>query len=275
MELPLVTIITPTLNQGRFIEKTIRSVLDQDYPHIEYIVVDGGSTDNTIEILKKHENRLKWISEPDKGQADAINKGILKSTGSILGWLNSDDMYCKNAIRTAVDHFRMNPDTYWIYGDGYQIDIRGNILRKFPYSRQLDLKRLITVEDYILQPTVFIRREPLLAVGLIDSRLNWCFDWDLWIRLAKKYRADYVPAFLAYARCYHSTKTSTGDWKRLREILETMRKHGSRRYPIGFLLHLAATIRTHVQLNYPLAYRAFFQVPFSILGSLYRKDKGA
>lgn len=270
--MPLVTIITPSLNQGRFIEETILSVLNQDYPHIEYIVVDGGSTDNTIDILRKYDKRLIWTSEPDNGQADAINKGFRKSTGSILGWLNSDDMYHRTAVSSAVEHFRAHRDVCWLYGDGYQIDIEGNILRKYPYTRRLDQKRLVT-DDYILQPTVFMRRAPLFAIGLIDTTLNWCFDWDLWIRLAKDYRGDYIPAVLAYARCYHTTKTSTGDWKRLREILQTMRKHGAGRYPVGFLVHVAATVRTHLQFNHPTVYKVLGKPPFGVLGFLYRKMK--
>lgn len=122
---PLVSIVTPSYNQGRYIEKTIRSVLNQDYPDLEYIVVDGGSTDHTLDILRKYEGRIRWVSERDGGQSEAVNKGFRMSRGEILGWLNSDDTYCPGAVRQAVTFLMEHPSVAMVYGDGYEIDEQG------------------------------------------------------------------------------------------------------------------------------------------------------
>ncbi len=121
---PKISIITPSWNQGPFIERTIRSVLEQGYPNLEYIVMDGGSTDGTIDILRKYEGRLTWVSDKDKGQADAINKGITRSTGDIIAYLNSDDIYETGALRKAADHFSAHPDDRWLTGQCRIIDVR-------------------------------------------------------------------------------------------------------------------------------------------------------
>ncbi|GAB4489497.1 MAG: hypothetical protein OHK006_21280 [Thermodesulfovibrionales bacterium] len=256
--LPLVTIITPSFNQGRFIRDTIESVLTQDYPHIEYIIIDGGSTDETALIVKEYEGRLTWISELDNGQSDAINKGFRMARGEIVAWLNSDDTYCPGAVSTAAAYLAAHPDVGMVYGEGYEIDEEGRRIRRFPYTQEFDLRKLITYSDYILQPTVFMRRDALLEVGLLDDALFWCMDWDLWIRFGKTHRVAYLPDFLANSRIYAETKTASGGLPRFREIARVMRRHGSGRYPLGYFVYGEDTLLTLVKQRAPRFCTALF-----------------
>ena len=242
--LPLVTIITPSYNQGRFIRQTIESVLNQDYPNIEYIIIDGGSTDHTLDIIREYEGRLKWISERDEGQSDAINKGFKMAKGEIIAWLNSDDTYESGAVTAAVDCFLENPDVGLAYGDGDIIDEKGNKVKRFEATQQFDLWTLIHVWDYIMQPTTFFRREALEKVGYLEKDLYWCMDWDLWIRLATQYKVAYLNQVLANSREYSETKTSTGGIKRFKELIRLMRKYGNMNYPPGYFLYGSSTLVT-------------------------------
>src|SRR5262245_23986726 len=160
---PLVSIVTPSYNHGPYIEATIQSVLSQDYPHIEYIVVDGGSQDDTIGILKRYEGRLSWASERDQGQADAINKGFRMAHGEILAWLNSDDTYLPGAVRLAVQYFQSHPDVSMVYGEGHHVDVEGHIIARYP-TEAFDYQRL-SERCFICQPTVFFRAEVYREVG--------------------------------------------------------------------------------------------------------------
>lgn len=232
-DLPLVSIITPSLNHARFIEATISSVLAQDYPRIEYIVADGGSTDGTLEILRRYQDRLTWFSEPDRGQSDAINKGFRRAHGNILAWLNSDDTYLPGAVTAAVNHLIRHPDCAMVYGEGYLIDEAGRAKGRFPATEPFDLWKLVYVTDFILQQTTFFRRDTLEAVGYLDESLNWAMDWDLFIQIGKRFQVDYLPQYLANLREYQAAKTASGGIPRLRELARVMRRHGSRRYPPG------------------------------------------
>ena len=199
-DLPLVSIVTPSLNQGRFIEATIGSVLSQDYPHIEYIVVDGGSTDGTLDVLRRYGGRLQWISEPDGGQAQAINKGFRLTRGEIVAWLNSDDTYLPGAVSAAVEHLTAHPACAMVYGEGYLIDEQGAAIRRFPATEPFDLWKLVYVIDFILQQTTFFRRAALDVVGYLDEDLHWGLDWDLFIRLGKRFPVNYLPREMANLR---------------------------------------------------------------------------
>jgi glycosyltransferase involved in cell wall biosynthesis len=236
-DVPLVSIVTPSFNQARFIRETIESVLAQDYPRIEYIVVDGGSTDGTIDILRGYDGRLIWSAERDRGQADAINKGFRRARGEILAWLNSDDTYLPGAVSAAVSHLVQHRDCAMVYGDGFLIDERGDVTGPFPATEPFNLWKLVYVSDFILQQTTFFRRSSIEAVGYLDEELHWGLDWDLFIKLGKRFRVDYLPRQMANLREYRSTKTSSGGRRRLAELAAIVRRHGSRRYPPALLAY--------------------------------------
>lgn len=203
--LPLVSIITPSLNQGRFIRQTIESVLSQDYPRLEYLVMDGGSTDETLDILRGYSTRLIWRSAPDLGQADAVNSGFRLAKGEILGWLNSDDTYQPGAVSAAVEHLTAHPETAVVYGDAHYIDERNEVIGIYP-TEDFDLDRLAQA-CLICQPAAFCRRSAIEAIGGLDATLQYCMDYDLWIRLGRRFRLERIPRFVANTRHYPQTKT--------------------------------------------------------------------
>jgi glycosyltransferase involved in cell wall biosynthesis len=220
---PLVSIVTPSYNKGRFIEETILSVKNQTYPHIEHIVMDGGSTDGTLDILKKYSNNLIWISEPDKGQADAINKGWKMAKGEILAYLNADDTYMPWAVETAIKFLEQNPDLDMVYGDCNIIDEQGTVIDRYP-STEFDLIKLVSSQNMIPQPTVFFRRRVLDNVGYLDTNLHLAMDYDFWIRIALKSRIRYIPKVLANFRLCAGTKTVEQSPKWTDDLLYTLDK---------------------------------------------------
>ena len=244
---PLVTIITPSYNQGRFIRETIESVLNQDYENIEYIIVDGQSTDETLKIIKQYNGKLSYISEKDNGQSDAINKGFKMAHGEIVAWLNSDDVYEPGCIKRAVREFEKNSRLGLIYGDGYILDEQGCKIRGFENTQEFDFWKLVNFWDYIMQPTTFFRKEFLEKVGYLDVKLNYCMDWDLWIKLASVSEVKYVPELLACSREYALTKTSTGGEERLEELSKLLRKYSGKQMPLGIRSYKASTFYTKHQ----------------------------
>ncbi len=197
----LVSIITPSYNQSAYLEQTIQSVLNQDYPHIEYMVVDGASTDGSIEIIKKHESKLAWwVSEKDKGQADAINKGFARAAGDIVAWLNSDDYYLENVISSVVKIFEENPDVALVYGNMLAVDEYSNTFNTLNY-KQLTLEELLCFQ-IIGQPAVFIRRSILQKTSGLDPTFHFLLDHLLWIQIAQNGRILHVDQTWAAAR-YH------------------------------------------------------------------------
>lgn len=198
----LVSIVTPSYNQASYLEQTIQSVLSQDYPRIESIVIDGGSTDGSVEIIKKYESRLAyWASEKDNGQADAINKGLARAKGEILAWLNSDDYYLPNTISSAVKIFEENPDVIMLYGDILAVDEQGQTINLLKY-RQLSLEDLLCFQ-IIGQPAVYFRRQAYEKRGGLDPTFHFLLDHHLWIRLAQQGKILHVPQTWAAAR-YHA-----------------------------------------------------------------------
>ena len=228
---PLVSIITPSLNQAAFIEAAIESVLTQDYPQIEYIVIDGGSTDGTLDILRRYGDRVRWLSEPDAGQSDAINKGVRLTRGEILAWMNADDAYLPGAVSRAAAAFAEDTDRALVYGDAQDIDVHGHVLGPSRQIEPWNMRRLIEFGDFIVQPAAFFRRDAYDIVGGLDPSLHYCMDYDLWIKLGQRYAVQYLAQPLAQTRIYSATKTSSGGIKRLIEIEAMVRRYGRTRLP--------------------------------------------
>ncbi len=234
---PLVSIVTPSLNQGRFIRQTIESVLAQDYPHIEYAVIDGGSTDETAAVARDYASRVRFVCEPDRGQSHAINKGFKMARGSVLFWLNSDDVILPGAVRHAVNGFAENPRAGAVYGEGYLMDESGRITRRFPYTEPFNLWKLVYLSDYILQQTAYFRREAIEQVGYLREDLHYAMDWDLLIRIGKKFPLHYVAEYMGVLREYEAAKTSAGGAARAAEIARLLREHTGLRLPPGAIIY--------------------------------------
>ena len=208
---PLVSIVTPSFNQAQFIEDTIRSVLSQNYPLIEYIVIDGGSTDGSVELIRKYADRLAfWQSQKDLGQTDAINQGFNRANGEILAWINSDDTYMPNAIEDAVTYLMENPEVGMVYGDANFIDEKNTIIGKFP-AAQTNLKKLHRGFVHIPQQASFFRKTLWKQVGPLDPSFYFAMDYDLWVRLAKVAPIIYLPRAWANFRLHSDAKTIAAD----------------------------------------------------------------
>lgn len=198
----LVSIVIPSFNQVSYLETTLLSVLGQDYPRVETIVMDGGSTDGSADVIRSYEKRLAyWVSEKDAGQADAINKGMARARGEIVAWLNSDDYYLPGAVRAALRAFERNPDALLVYGDMLAVDERGQTINALRY-RQLTLEDLLSFQ-IIGQPAVFMRRAAFERAGGLDRSYHFLLDHHLWIRIAAQGRILHVPQTWAAAR-YHA-----------------------------------------------------------------------
>lgn len=226
-ELPLVSIVTPSYNQGQFLEETILSVLNQDYPNVEYIVVDGGSTDGSVDIIRKHEHRLAcWVSEPDDGQADAINKGWRLARGEIVAWLNSDDTYVPGAVRTVVQYLQNHPQVDMIYGHMRIMDGSGKAIRTHKPPVDFDRDSLIDRGDVIAQQTVFLRKHVLDKVGMLDTSLYYSMDVDLFTRIATNFTVRGIPVVIANFRLHPDCKTYVVSLEMVMETYRVAKKHG-------------------------------------------------
>jgi glycosyltransferase involved in cell wall biosynthesis len=227
----VMSIITPSLNQAPFIERTIRSVLDQQVDfNVEYLVIDGGSKDGTIAILEYYKDKIKWVSEKDKGQSDAVRKGLAMSSGEIIGWLNSDDMYMPGTLQKVYDYFNTHPGCLWLYGRCRIIDENDREIRRWItlyknfLMRHFSYKRLL-IENYISQPSVFIKRSLLEKEGFIDTGLNYTMDYDLWLRLGRAAAPGIIDDYLAYFRVHRQSKSGSGYKVQFREEYRTHKKH--------------------------------------------------
>lgn len=205
---PLISIVTPSFNQSQYLESTIRSVLLQGYPRLEYIIIDGGSTDGSVDIIRKYEPWLTyWVSEKDEGQAHAINKGFERAEGDIFAWLNSDDQYCRDALQRVAEIFLENPDLDLVYGDCEMINGADRVIDSI-MSRPGDLGDLLA-RDFIPQPSAFFRRRAWEAVVGLDTTLLYILDFDLWIRMfLQGKKALYVPSAFSRFRWHGASKSN-------------------------------------------------------------------
>ena len=220
---PRVSIVTPSYNQARFIEETIRSVLLQGYPNLEYSIIDGGSTDDSVEIIRKYAPWLAYsVSEPDRGQSHAINRGWRGATGEILAWLNSDDMYGPEAVGQAAKFLLAHPMTDMVYGDCRMIDEHGKFMKWCP-TMAFDLKVLLRSVWFIAQQATFIRRRVIDKVGELNEELDLVMDWELWLRIALAgFNIQYFQKELASFRKWTGAKTSSQSERSGQEKLKVL-----------------------------------------------------
>jgi glycosyltransferase involved in cell wall biosynthesis len=210
----MISIVIPSYNQAAFVEETIRSVIAQDYPHREILVIDGGSTDGSVDIIRRYAEHFRcWVSEADRGQSHAINKGFALATGSILAWLNSDDTYLPGALSSVAEVFTRRPDVDLIYGNYVDTDAAGVTMRRHRIFPRLSYDALL-FHDYIGQPATFFRRELLDQVGPVDEGLHFHMDWDLWLRMWKVGHPCHLPRVLATSRLHFEQKTNQQDSER-------------------------------------------------------------
>ncbi len=224
---PPVSILTPSFNQARYLEATIQSVLSQDYPRIEYLIVDGGSTDSSVDIIKKYSDRLAWwVSEKDRGQTDAINKGFARATGDILAWINSDDTYEPGAVSAAVKYLLEHPEAGMVYADCNYINEDGRAIGRFP-AAQTDLPRLRRGYVHIPQQTMFFRADLWKQVGPLDPSFYFAMDYDLWTRIAARSELKYLAGQVwANFRIHTSGKTIAADDRCWPEMLRVHYRDG-------------------------------------------------
>lgn len=215
---PKISIVTPSLNQGQFIEETIQSVLLQNYPNLEFLIMDGGSSDNTLEVLKRYSAQVKWISEKDNGQANAINKGLRMSSGDIVTYLNADDLLLPGSLFRVVQLFAKYPKTLWLTGQCRNIDMNNQEIRRLiTLYKNLWLRFhnrfSLLITDYISQPATFWRAEVLEQSGYLDESLHYAMDYEFWLRLYSKYPPAFIPEYLAAFRIHPQSKNTNAGHK--------------------------------------------------------------
>jgi glycosyltransferase involved in cell wall biosynthesis len=214
VQLPRISIITPSYNQAQYIAETIESVKNQDYPDLEHIIIDGGSTDGTLEILSQYDGQIRWISEPDTGQVNAINKGLRSATGEVIAFLNSDDLYLPDALLKVGQYFSDHPEASWVTGRCQTVDGNFKITRRqitayknfWLYFRS---NKVLLTMNYLSQPATFWRRSAMERVGLLDESLHYTMDYDYWLRLSECYRLHVIHEDLAIFRLHAQSKSGT------------------------------------------------------------------
>jgi glycosyltransferase involved in cell wall biosynthesis len=243
---PKITVVTPSLNQGAFVERTVRSVLEQEGDFdLEYLVYDGGSTDETLDILRRYDGRLRLVAEPDTGQSNAVNKGLRAATGDIVGWVNSDDLLYPGALARVAAAFSARPDLTWLHGRCEIVDENDRPIRRW-VSAYKDLRcrsytrRRLLVENFVSQMTVFWRRGAMDRIGLLDEALRYSFDYEYWLRLSALGDPVYLPERIAAFRWYRSSKSGSSFEKQFREDEQAFLRHA----PSGLLLRAHKRFRT-------------------------------
>lgn len=235
---PLVSIITPSYNQAQYLENTVQSVLEQEYSKIEYIVVDGGSTDGTRDILRSYEDRVsQWVSEPDLGQTDAINKGFEMAQGDILAWLNSDDTYRPGAVGEAVAYLNRHPEIGMVYGNAYYVDENGKRVASYP-AGPTDYKGLRRGVNTIPQQSMFFRSKLWEIVGPLDPSFYYAMDYDLWVRIAEVTPIAFHDRYWANFRLHSESKSLTAARRCWPEMMRVHFRDGGSVFSILFAKYL-------------------------------------
>lgn len=276
-----VSVVTPSYNQGQFIERTLRSVASQCIPELEHVVFDGGSGDETTVILDRFGHGVRWVSERDRGQSDAVNKGIRATDGDIIGWLNSDDVYYPGALASVVNFFEAHPDVDVVYGMADHIDVNDVAFEPYP-TEPWNPERLMDT-CFICQPALFFRRRVVGAYGVLDESLQFCMDYEYWLRLARGgARFAFLPEKLAGSRLYSQNKTMSNPLVVHKEINDMFRRYGpvpdawlfnyayvvvrskidEKRRPVRFarevaLRSLLASLRWNRRISHALLHRLF------------------
>jgi len=263
---PRISVVTPNYNYGHYLDETICSVLAQGYPNLEYIVIDGGSTDNSVDVIRRHEAQLAcWESKKDNGQADAINRGFAKSTGDILGWLNSDDLYLPGTLKKVQKVFSglQEDEAAIVFGNCVHV----NEESKYAYGS--DVEKMhgmldLTLCDYVIQPACFWNRKVMDTVGALNEDLNFGFDWDWFIR-AVEAGVRFVPIgdFLALYRMHAEHKSGAGGSPRLKELAAIYARYHSRQLADDFLRYKTANA----------VRKAYYVIDRSRIGKLFDQHR--
>ncbi len=245
-----ISVVMPAFNQARFIGRAIDSVLGQQGNfNLELIVVDGGSTDGTLDILRSYGDRIRWVSEPDEGQSDALNKGLALVAGEVMGWLNSDDVYEAGALGKVTEVFAAEPDTMWVYGKVRVIDEDDREVRRWltryknRRMRRWSYPKLLA-ENWISQMGVFWRREAWRQVGDFNTDLHLCMDYDYWLRLGQRWPGRFIDEYLGCFRWYPTSKSGAGFVSQFREELDRARLAAGGRYRLAIAWHHVLVLRT-------------------------------
>jgi glycosyltransferase involved in cell wall biosynthesis len=237
-----ISIVIPSYNMAKFVEETIQSVINQKYPDFECIVIDGGSTDDTISILKKYQDKIVWISEKDKGQSEAINKGLKRASGDIVTFINADDTYEQGCFQKVADYFEKTPGSKWVYGKCRIINENGREIHKMItwykgiWQKSYSFNTLL-IMDFISQPEAFWRRDLTEEIGLFDVSEHLAMDYDYWLRAGSKYRPGFIDEYLARFRLHRTSKSALGFTAAAKTALGIGRKHAIMQKK-GFLIPL-------------------------------------
>jgi len=247
---PRISVITPSLNQGRYLRQCIESVLSQGYKDLELLVIDGGSKDESVAVIREYAKAITyWVSEPDRGQSDAINKGFARATGDLVAWLNADDFYLPGAFERVADAYAADPQAPFYFGDGLRVDEAGTAMSNFFPTQALrfDRRALVMGLNYILQPSTFINRRILQQVGYLDEGLHYGMDSDLWMRLSGVGEPRIIASALSATREYGTTKTASGSFGRVEELRQISMKHSGLPMTPGVICYLLDTLLKLVQ----------------------------
>lgn len=249
---PKISVIVPSLNQGCYLRQCIDSILSQEYQNIELLIIDGESIDESVSIIKEFERNVSyWVSEPDNGQSDAINKGFKKASGEIVAWLNADDYYLPRAFDRVIESYFEDQCAPFYFGDGLRVDETGKTISKFFPTKKLTFNRksLIMGLNYILQPSTFINSQSLKQVGYLDVELHYGMDSDLWMRLSGIGTPRAITATLSASREYATTKTASGSFERIEELRQIAEKHSGLKITPGVLCYFLDTFYRFAKQN--------------------------